>query len=33
LQQHDPAYLLSHPTNLRELARLALKKRASGCRG
>jgi phenylacetate-CoA ligase len=25
LQQHDPAYLLSHPTNLRELARLALK--------
>ena len=25
LQQHDPAYLLSHPTNLRELARLSLK--------
>jgi phenylacetate-CoA ligase len=25
LQQHDPTYLLSHPTNLRELARLALK--------
>jgi phenylacetate-CoA ligase len=25
LQQQDPTYLLSHPTNLRELARLALK--------
>lgn len=25
LQQHDPEYLLSHPTNLRELARLALR--------
>ncbi len=25
LQQHDPAYLLSHPTNLRELARLSLR--------
>ena len=25
LQQHNPTYLLSHPTNLRELARLALK--------
>jgi phenylacetate-CoA ligase len=26
LQQHDPTYLLSHPTNLRELARLSLRK-------
>lgn len=25
LQRHDPDYLLSHPTNLRELARLSLK--------
>jgi phenylacetate-CoA ligase len=25
LQQHEPTYLLSHPTNLRELARLSLK--------
>jgi len=25
LQQHDPTYLLSHPTNLRELARLSLR--------
>lgn len=25
LQRHDPTYLLSHPTNLRELARLSLR--------